>query len=144
MSGVEASVERAEVLINEISQLRQQYFDEVGAGRRIWPRSIKERVEQLETLGIKYKVISQRTGVGYDTLLQWRYKRNQRLKRTFHEVSISKDLVKVGTVTVPVSKKKEEILKTGTVTVTTPSGYRIEGENVRVIIEILRGLSPRS
>ena len=102
---------QAEILINEISQLREQYFAEVGVGRRIWPRSIKERVERLEALGTKYKTISQQTGIGYDTLLQWRYKKNQSDKKNFHEVAVTKDLVKVGTMTEPIHAKKEEIKK---------------------------------
>ena len=133
-------MDQVEILINEISQLRQQYVNEVGSGRGVWPRSIKERVDQLEALGVKYKIISQRTGVGNDTLLQWRYKRNHNLKRKFHEVTVSKDLVSSGTVTVPAVQKSQEILKTSTVTVTTLAGYRVEGENAKAIIEILKGL----
>jgi DNA-binding Lrp family transcriptional regulator len=134
-------VNQAEILVNEISQLREQYFAEVGVGRRIWPRSIKERVERLEALGIKYKTISQQTGIGYDTLLQWRYKKNQRDKKNFHEVAVTKDLVKVGTVTEPIRAKKEEILKTVTVTVTTPEGFKVTGDDTKLILEILTGLS---
>lgn len=133
-------LEQAEILINEISQLHDQYVAEVGSGRRVWPRSIKERVEELETLGIKAKNISQRTGIGYDTLLQWRYKRNQLNKRNFHEVKVSKELVKMGTVTVPTFSEKKDLLKTGTVTVTTPSGYRIESNDTDSIIVLLKGL----
>jgi hypothetical protein len=130
-------VDQAEILIDEITQLRQQYIDEVGSGRRVWPKSIKDRVEKLEGLGIKFKTISQRTGVGYDTLLQWRYKRNQMLKKNFHEVPVTNSLVKVGTVTEPVSEK----IKPGTVTVTTPQGIKIIGYDSNVIIEVLKGLS---
>jgi hypothetical protein len=120
--------------------MRAQYVAEVGSGRRVWPRSIKERVVQLEMLGVKAKAISEQTGIGYDTLLQWRYQRNHQLKQKFHEVGVGKELVKVGTVTVPAVKEDKIIHKIGTVTVTTPSGYRIEGTDSQIIMDLLKGM----
>jgi len=131
--------EQVEILIEEIRQFRIQYVAEVGSGRRAWPRSIKERIERLGALGISPKVISEKTGVAYDTILQWRYQRNQLAKKHFHEISVGKELT-VGTVAVPSSVKDNNLSKAGTVTVTTPNGYKIESNDAKAVIEILKGL----
>jgi hypothetical protein len=135
--------DQSENLMSEISQLREQYAAEVGHGRRVWPRSIKERVEKLDEIGIAAKHISQRTGIGYETILQWRFKRRQRLKREFHEVSIAseaKTIAKIDTVTAPKISTPKKIAKIGTVTVTTPEGFRIETSDVEMAVQLLREL----
>jgi hypothetical protein len=135
--------DHAEILMSEISQLREQYRAEVGAGRRVWPRSIKERVEKLDAMGITAKQVSLQTGIGYETILQWRFKRRQRVKRQFHEVSIAlepKVLAKIDAVTVPKFSTEKEIFKIGTVTVTTPEGFKIETSDVRMVVELLKEL----
>jgi hypothetical protein len=130
-------------LILEIGQLRSQYVAEVGEGRRKWPLSIKERTERLDDLGVSAKQVSLQTGVGYETLLQWRYKRRQQFKRQFHEVEIksqAKALVKIDTVTVPKSEIARGVIKVGTVTVTTPDGFKIEACDAESALAILKGL----
>lgn len=134
-------------IVEEIALLRSQYIAEVGEGRRKWPRSIKERAERLEELGVRAKQVSLKTGIGYETLLQWRFKRRKQLKRQFHEVEISapeKAIVKVGTVTVPKSKNPHKILKIGTVSVTTPDGYEIRVPDAQSALQILNGLRTAS
>jgi hypothetical protein len=69
---------QVEILMQEISDLRSQYVAEVGSGRRVWPRSIKERVTALDEMGVSAKQISQKSGVGYATILQWRFKRRRK------------------------------------------------------------------
>jgi hypothetical protein len=136
--------EQIEILIAEISQLREQYTAEVGEGRRVWPRSIKERVEKLDEMGVTAKQVSLQTGIGYDTILQWRYQRRQALKKQFHQVQVApltKAIAKVGTVTVP--KEPKKILKSGSVTVTTPEGFRIEAPDAESIVQILKELRLR-
>jgi hypothetical protein len=135
--------EKIEILVSEISQLREQYTAEVGEGRRVWPRSIKERVEKLDEIGVTAKQVSLQTGIGYDTILQWRYQRRQLLKKQFHQIQVAapvKAIAKVGTVTVPKAKDVKKILKLGTVTVTTPEGFRIEATDAESIVQILRAL----
>jgi hypothetical protein len=143
-------VEQAEILMNEIRQFREQYVAEVGRGRRTWPRSIKERIHRLDEMGIPAKRISEKTGVGYDTILQWRYKRRSQVKKQFHQLEVapsdlSQALVKVGTVTVPkIKMPTQKILKSVTVTVTTPDGFRLEAvdfETALALIRELRGTS---
>jgi hypothetical protein len=134
--------EQAEILMSEISELRQQYVAEVGHGRRVWPRSIKERVEKLDEIGVTAKYISQQTGIGYETILQWRFKRRQRVKRQFHEVSVTetKAIAKIDTVTGPKISRPKKIAKVGTVTVTTPEGFRIETSDAETAVQLLREL----
>lgn len=136
--------EQAEIVIREIAELRSQYMAEVGEGRRKWPRSIKERAEKLDEMGIPAKQVGLKTGIGYETLLQWRYQRRQEFKRRFHEIKAPvKALTKIDTVTVPKADSSNEILKMGTVTVTTPEGFRVEMPNVELAVELLRRLRVR-
>lgn len=135
--------DQVEILMSEISELREQYAAEVGQGRRVWPRSIKERVEKLDEIGVAAKHISQQTGVGYETILQWRFKRRQRVKRQFHEVSVAtetKAIAKIDTVTAPKISRPKKIAKIGTVTVTTPEGFRIETSDMGMVVQLLREL----
>jgi hypothetical protein len=122
-------IQRAEQLIEEIRQISKQYSVEVGSKRRPWPKAIKSRVAELDELGVSRKAIAADTGVPYHTVLQWRYQRNKK----FHELK----LPAVATVTVPQS---DEILKNGTVTVTTPDGYRVELSTPKMAVEFLRML----
>ena len=134
--------EQAEILIQEITELRSQYVAEVGEGRHKWPRSIKERAEKLDEMGIPAKQVGLKTGIGYETLLQWRYKRRHELKRKFHEIQV-KAVAKIGTVAVPKVEGEKKILKMGTVTVTTPEGFKIEMSDIESALEILKGLRVR-
>jgi hypothetical protein len=129
-----------EILIDQIRELRAQYIAEVGEGRRAWPKSIRERVQRLDELGMSAREASERTGVGYETFLQWRYQRKQQLKKQFHQIAV-KALSKIGNVTVPKMKKAKPLQKIGTVTVTTPEGYRVEIFDVESAIYLLKNLS---
>ncbi len=144
---------QAEILMQEISELREQYVAEVGKGRRVWPRSIKERVAALDEMGVSARQIADSSGVGYATILQWRFKRRQKLGRSFHEVAIAepamtKAIAKFDTVTVPQDKirkmRSQNISKLSTVTLTTPDGYKIEApdsETALMLLERLRSSS---
>jgi hypothetical protein len=82
-------VEQAASIISEINQIRVQYVKEVGSGRRAWPRSIKERVAELEDLGLTAKSVAVGTGISYATIVLWRHKRRKK-SRAFHEVRVKK------------------------------------------------------
>ena len=136
--------EQAEILIREIAELRSQYVAEVGEGRRKWPRSIKERAEKLDEMGIPAKQVGFKTGIGYETLLQWRYKRRLEFKKRFHEIKAPvKSLAKIDTVTVSKADSSRDILKVDTVTVTTPEGFRVEMPNVESAVDLLKRLRVR-
>lgn len=136
--------DQIENLIQEITQLKAQWIAEVGEGRRKWPRSIKERVEKLDDdMGMPAKQISVETGIGYETLLSWRFTRRQKFKRQFHQIQVetpTKAIAKIDTVTVPKIAESKKIGKIGTVTVTTPDGFKIETLDVDVTIKLLKGL----
>jgi hypothetical protein len=123
-------LERAEELIREIRQIREQYDSEVGSRRKPWPKAIKDRILELDSLGVPRKSIVGDTGVPYHTIQNWRY---QSRRRGFKELSISK----IGTVTVP----KPDILNLATVTVTTTKGIRVEISGQGAVSEVIRILS---
>jgi hypothetical protein len=140
-------LDQASQLINEINQIQKQYVAEVGKGRRAWPRSIKERVAALDEMGLPAKGLAQQTGIPYETLILWRYKRRHEVKSEsgFHEVkvvesaaaqnseSISKSL------TVPKHEMAQPRLKLE-LRLTTPDGYRIEGLDERSVKDMLSAL----
>lgn len=131
------------VLFDEINQLRAQYVSEVGSGgRKAWPRSIKDRIFELSTLGIKPKVICKNTQIPTDTIHAWNYQR--RSSSRFKELTVvNQKIPKPVTVTVPTNDQKIRAeKKVVTVTVTTPEGYRIEGldsESAVLVLIKMRG-----
>lgn len=137
--------EHAIKLMSEIRQVREQYVLEVGEGRRVWPKSIRDRIEELENLKVPIKLISHQTGVAYDTILQWRYQRKHRIRKSFHQIEVAGEISKSGTVTVPEKKISGLPLahtksKSVTVTVTTPEGYRIESDNPDSVVFLIVAL----
>ncbi len=62
-------------LLDEISQLLDQYRREVPGRRRAWPESIKQRALELHPLGLNFTQIAKRTGLPYYTLLKWRHEK---------------------------------------------------------------------
>lgn len=130
------------VLIDEISQMTTQYRAEVTGHRKEWPRSIRERVEKLGELGLKPKQIAEKTPIPYETVLQWRYERNKFLKlQAFHSLPV----VQRDDATVTVASNGDTKLAAepfSKVTVTTPSGYRIEGP-ASGVVKIVRALGRR-
>lgn len=146
-------VAEVEILMQEISDLRSQYVAEVGNGRRVWPRSIKERVMVLDDMGVPAKQISERSGVGYATILQWRFHRRRKKNANFHEVAVRAGAVttaiaKIDTVTMRKDKIKKpsvkNIAKLCTVTVTTPEGFKIEAPDAETALILLKGLRGQS
>lgn len=146
-------VAQIEILMQEISDLRSQYVAEVGKGRRVWPRSIKERVTALDDMGVPAKQISERSGVGYATILQWRFHRRRRQNANFHEVAVTAPAVttaiaKIDTVTMRKDRIKrptgKNIAKLGTVTVTTPEGFKVEAPDAETALMLLKGLRGQS
>jgi hypothetical protein len=120
-------LDEASRLIDEIGQIKAQYMDEVGSGRRVWPRSIKERMNKLDKLGLPAKAVSSRTGIPYCTILLWRHRGGKSSKsEAFHELSVENKLPaisKARTVTVP----KFEMPKASGLRLTTPDGFVIDG-----------------
>jgi hypothetical protein len=132
-------VQEAERLINEIRQIKEQYQAEVGSKRRPWPKSIRERIESLEKIGVRSKVIAVDTGVPYHTILQWQFlKRKKSRTEGFHQLALKESISQIPASTVTVTTGPRIA---ATVTVTTPLGFKIEGsaEAVCKILKSTRG-----
>lgn len=131
----------AEKLISEIHQIATQYREEVGRGRKAWPKSIKDRIVSLFLMGLRGKEIAHRTKVPYYSVLKWRPKKEKASElpvRKFREIAIKPEKPeKVATVTVPSFESKKVVM----VTVTTPDGYQIQVpmDGVAGLLKNLRG-----
>lgn len=58
-------------LFDEISQIRDQYVQEVPGKRRSWPASLRSRVEALARLGVPFSKIAAATGISRATIFLW-------------------------------------------------------------------------
>lgn len=128
-------VKEASQLISEIRQIKEQYQIEVGSRRRPWPKSIRDRIEALEKLGVGAKIIAGDTGVPYPTILQWQFlKRKKSKTEGFHQLTVSGSECSPPTQAMTVARRPKIIT---TVTVTTPLGFRMEG-SADAICKILK------
>lgn len=132
-------IDHAETLMDEVRQIRTQYVNEVGSGRRVWPRSIKTRILELEQIGIPPKIIAAKTGVPSETIASWRFHRRHGVDKRFHALAVKPSLpeiAKTGTVTVTdkMSKNPYSIL------VTMPDAIRVESSDANAIATILCAL----
>lgn len=148
-------VDQASQIIQEIQQIKSQYVAEVGKGRRVWPRSIKERAARLDELGVPAKAVAKQTGISYETLILWRHHRRHGIGK-FHEVKVD---TQVALPAPPATPKNvaTAILKTGTVTVpnfeippsatpqglrlTMPNGFVVEGLDAGGMLWLINTLS---
>jgi len=138
---------RATQLINEIRDLTEQYHAEVGSQRKPWPNSIRERVIELVATGMSRKETAEATRVPYDTINQWFFKKSQEQKDSFHTVTVTNkkpgSKLNLATVTVPKTKNiTSSSSPAGKVHVTTPKGYKLEGEPCD-LIEVLKWMCER-
>lgn len=136
-------IDRAETLMDEVRQLRTQYVNEVGSGRRVWPRSIKARILELEQVGIPPKIIAAKTGVPSETIASWRFHRRHGVDKRFHALAVKSalpEIAKSGTVTVATDKMSKISVS---ILVTMPDGMRIESVDANAIATILCALKDR-
>lgn len=116
----------AESLISEVIQIREQWAAEVGRGRRMWPRAIRERALKLFDGGLRLRQIAERTGVPYETICSWKYLRDQKSK-AFHELPVSESprvpaIANAGAVTLTANEIKPNERP---IAIRTPDGYVI-------------------
>jgi hypothetical protein len=130
MTGIEQTIQ-------EILEIKKQYQAEVGSRRKPWPASIRNRIERLHRLGLKYKEISARIEIPYYSIMNWRSR--ERSQDGFRELTVrpapalpvdARQTVTVATADMPV----------GSVTVTTPDGYRVACESTDLAVGIIREL----
>lgn len=133
-------------LLAEISQLFEQYRQEVPGRRRAWPESIRRRVLELRQLGLNFTQIAKQTGLPYYTLLSWRRESKAGHFEPVNVVSTEARSKQVATVTVATSGKEvataaaEFPSKSATVTVSLGSGIRVEGVTLPFLMELLAEL----
>lgn len=129
--------DRKSEILAEVSQIIAQYQQEVPGRRRAWPESIKNRVLELQRLGLERKDIAKRTGISYYTIFNWGVAKAPR----FEPVAVvpsRRALPKAATVTVTPRRHHHRVRPTlATVTVTMPGGIRIEGVTVEILLKVL-------
>lgn len=118
--------------IQEIIQIQEQYRAEVGSRRKPWPESIRSRVNRLRGMGLRFREISERTGIPYGSLMNWRHGK----RKEFHALAVRE--AKVPTVTVDHAKPVGDGV--ATVTVATPDGYRLKVANVAMAVSLVTEL----
>ena len=110
-------------IVAELQDLCAQYKAEVPGRSQAWPKSIKERVAELSEQGLGDSEVARLVPIPMQTIYSWRHsKKVKSPEPSFLPVKINK----VSTVTVK-KKPKPQKVKSPTVTVTTPSGFKIEG-----------------
>ena len=130
---------RVTELYAEIRQIYQQYLEEVPKKRSPWPESIKTRIVELWSLGVSSNQIAQETGLPAQTLYSWR----QKIKKSdsnFLPVPVVKKRHRRSKLELQLSQLETEV-KSSTVTVITPDGFRIEGIPTSEVVNIMRGIA---
>lgn len=134
---------KREELIDEIKQIIVQYREEVERDRKPWPKAIKDRVAELLTSGMTAPEICRATGLAYHTVLKWRPSSIKRGAPRGIHVSKFKEVavvpVRVPQIPTEPSTPRVREIK-GTVTVTTPSGFKIEVQFLDHAIELIAKL----
>ncbi len=105
-------MDRRELLLKDIREMAEQYREEIPGGRKAWPKSIKNKVLELYSLGLGPTEVAQETGLAYFTVHNWK-RRNPPFKQLV-----------VAAPTVPAVQATCPIL---TVTVTINGKIRFEG-----------------
>lgn len=130
-------------LIEEIRQIISQYRDEVERERKPWPKAVKDRVAELLVAGLSAPEICRATGLAYHTVLKWR---PSSIKRgaprgihvsKFKEVAVVPAKARAIAALQPTERIRQ--IK-GTVTVTTPEGFKIEVQFLDHALELVTRL----
>lgn len=129
-------------LIDELTQISEQYKSEVPSRRRAWPQSIKKRIFELRRLGVGASRIAAATKIPIQTIYSWHSRKLD--VGTFLPVPVVERKSESKTPTVTVRKKRIPTkVQSGahqnfpTVTVVTPSGYRLEGLTFQMMRELI-------
>lgn len=115
-------------IVAEIQELCVQYKTEVPGRSQAWPKSIKERVAELHALGLGDSVVARLVPIPMQTIYCWRHNRKKKAAAS-NAAFLPVKITEPSTVTVRGRPRKKIQVKISTVTVTTPSGYKVEGLN---------------
>lgn len=124
-------MEKSDELIEQILQIKSQYESQVSGKHKQWPRVIKDRIVSLFHSGMKIHAIAERTGISPHTVASWTAKMN---RKSFREIKVSVAAKAVA----PTPQKFN-----GTVTIVSPSGYRIEGIDSADVAALLQKIERR-
>lgn len=141
--------DKVTILIEELTQICEQYKSEVPSRRRAWPQSIKKRIFELRRLGIGAGAIAEATQIPLQTIYSWSNRKPD--GGTFLPVPVvvdkrrTKSTPSTPTVTVRQTSRRaappsDADQNFPTVTVVTPSGYRLEGLTYEMMRELIAGL----
>ena len=138
--------QRVADLFLELEQICEQYKEQVPGRRRAWPRAVKDRIGELQRLGISGHQISKRVPIPYMTIASWRRDKPES-GSAFLPVKIVEQptLAPARATTVTVEKRErgrppiQKVSIATTVTVVAPNGLRIEGLPVDAALRLLRG-----
>ena len=132
------SKHQVDEILKELLQICQQYKAEVPSHRRAWPMAVKSRVFELRKLGLRDPQIASRAGLCYQTLRTWKTEAPSRflpVTVTTPTVTVEVEPLKNQTNKMPIAQSSAP-----TMTIITPTGYRIEGLNHQSLIEVLGSL----
>lgn len=145
-------------ILDELAQLSSQYKAEVPGARQAWPESVKSRIRLLLDDGMTVAESSRKTGIPYYTLNSWSRQSHAR----FIQAKLSEPQLPANVL--PEKKKRGRPRKShllpaavtvanlasrrpsansvisevaGTVTVTTPNGFKIEGLPIDVALRLI-------
>jgi hypothetical protein len=134
-------------LLDEIGQLYEQYCKEVPGRRRPWPESLKSRVLELRGLGLNGRRIAERTKLPYHTVARWvresKSSSFKLMKVAAPDTTVAPRATGVSTVTQRARSRKVATVTdatsepSATVTMTLPSGVRIEGVSLEFLLSLL-------
>jgi hypothetical protein len=131
-----------EELIEQIRQIKVQYEVQVSGQHKQWPKAIKDRVIALSRSGLSIKAISASTEISQHTVASWTARVG---RKKFQELAISKQvkalpvLQKQKNRNGSVTKRSVSAMdRNRTVTITTPSGYKIEELSLQDLMGLLR------
>ena len=135
------------VIAEEVRQLCSQYLQEVPSRRRVWPKSIKDRIFQLLKLEVSSAAIAAQTGIPIATIYQWKSV-SPRLQAPspaadFLPVKVVPNKVTKPQVSPEPSKKPEPRRRyrgkrsaAPTIIVVAPNGIRFEGLDISAALQI--------
>jgi hypothetical protein len=78
--------DRIQSLFSELEQICEQYKQQVPGRRRAWPKAIKERIFELQALGINGHQVSRRVPVPYMTIVSWRTQAKKKSVASFQRL----------------------------------------------------------
>lgn len=138
-------MENKEQILDEVRQLCRQYLNEVPSKRRIWPKSIKERVLQLLELESSCEEVAAGSGIPVATIYAWKAARASAAAflpvKVLEAKTIANSPVTVQQARQAVGRKRRS-KRALTITVVMPNGIRFEGLDVNTALEVARRLDP--